>query len=107
MIECHNTETLDSLIVATMITIVHFGGDWSAPSQIVLTHLKKIESELEGKICFVTLDIYKNPYDLMNYNIIGIPTVCFFRNGKEFARLVGINPIDAYKHRIRLMDKTE
>ena len=42
----------------------------------------------------------ENPRYAMEYNVQGIPTMIFFRNGKEVDRVVGAGPKAFYKNKI-------
>ena len=75
------------------LVIIDFYADWCMPSQM----LTPILSELDKK--YNNLEVYKvNVDESQNtsvlYNITSIPTMLFFKEGKEVERKVGLDSLD-------------
>ncbi len=70
--------------------VVQFAGRWSSPSRAVTSILEKLELTKSQHALFVMIDIYEHSSASEKYGIVGIPTVCIFKNGKEVARYAGV-----------------
>lgn len=67
---------------------------WCAPCRMVEPIVKELAQEWQGKVKVVKLDADENPSLLMEYGILGIPTLMFFKGGKLQERLTGFQPKD-------------
>ena len=67
---------------------------WCAPCRMVEPIVKELAQEWQGKVKVVKLDADENPGLLMEYGILGIPTLMFFKGGKLQERLTGFMPKD-------------
>lgn len=66
------------------LAVVQFRADWCGPCRILHKHLEgDIDSlEASGKVKVATLNVDSAAEITSKYNIRGIPTVFFFRNGE-------------------------
>ena len=67
---------------------------WCGPCRMLEPVIKQIAEEWLGKVKVVKLDADENPGVLMEYGILGIPTLLFFKGGKLQERLTGFLPKD-------------
>ena len=65
---------------------------WCAPCRMIEPIIKQLAEEWRGRIKIVKLDADENPALLMQYGILGIPTLMFFKGGKLQERLTGFQP---------------
>lgn len=83
--ENFNEEVLNS----NKITIVDFYADWCGPCKMMSPIIDKIAEENEiikvGK-----LNVDEAGDIAMKYNVMSIPTIIIFKNGREFKRFVGV-----------------
>lgn len=56
--------------------------------------VKQLAAEWAGKIKIVKLDIDDNPNLTMQYQVMGVPTLMLFVNGKPSQRVTGYQPKD-------------
>jgi thioredoxin 1 len=56
--------------------------------------VEQIAQEYAGKVKVVGLDAHNNYDTASAYGIMGIPTLLFFKDGKEVGRLIGAVPKD-------------
>lgn len=77
--------------------LVAFFANWSHPSKMVIPILEEINLEMEGRVHFVQLDI-DECHDVPNqYQVAGVPTSIFFKNGQVADRLFGPVPKSKFK----------
>jgi len=70
--------------------VVDFYADWCPPCQILHPLLEEISEKYREKIKFTRVNIGESEKIAQDYNINSIPTLIFFKNGKETKRIVGL-----------------
>src|SRR5680860_35800 len=75
--------------------IVDFWAEWCGPCRLVHPELDKIQTEYEGKVKVVKLNIDENPAIAGKYGIMSIPTITLFADGVVKSQVVGARPKDA------------
>ena len=88
--ENFKSEVLDSSIPV----LVDFTAVWCGPCKMVDPIIKQLAGEWEGRVKVVKCDADQNPEVLMQYGIMGIPTVMLFKDGKMVERSSGYLPKD-------------
>jgi thioredoxin 1 len=71
--------------------LVDFWAEWCGPCHRVAPVLEDISSSRDD-IEIAKLDIDQYPSVAQNYQVMSIPTLIIFEEGKEIARLVGAQP---------------
>ena len=74
--------------------LVDFTAVWCQPCKMVDPIVKQLAQDWEGKVKVVKLDADANPNILMQYGVLGIPTLMLFRRGQVKERLTGYQPKD-------------
>lgn len=82
------------VVNSTEPVLVDVTAVWCAPCRMVEPIVKELAQEWQGKVKIVKLDADENPGLLMEYGILGIPTLLFFKGGKLQERLTGFMPKD-------------
>ena len=62
--------------------------EWCAPCQFIAPILKEIAKEYKGKLKVCKLNIDDNPKTASEYEIMAIPTLLIFKNGKLVDRII-------------------
>ncbi|GAB4426815.1 MAG: thioredoxin [Anaerolineales bacterium] len=88
--ETFQTDVLD----ATEPVLVDFGAEWCGPCKMLDPIIEQLSQEWQGKVKFVKIDADQNPNVLMQYGVMGIPTLLFFKNGEVVERVTGYQPKD-------------
>ncbi|TAH51906.1 MAG: thioredoxin [Chloroflexota bacterium] len=70
--------------------IVDFWAAWCGPCRMIAPFVEELASEYNGKALVAKLDTDANPMTPTKYGIMGIPTLIFFKDGKEVDRMVGV-----------------
>ena len=95
MTELHyvTQDTFQTEVVnSTEPVLVDVTAVWCAPCRMIEPVVKEVAAEWQGKVKVVKLDADENPGVLMEYGILGIPTLMFFKGGKLQERLTGFLP---------------
>lgn len=70
--------------------VVDFWAGWCHPCHTMVPILRDLAKEYDDRIVFAKIDVENNS-DLANqFNIKSIPTLVFFKKGKEWDRMNGI-----------------
>jgi thioredoxin 1 len=72
--------------------LVDFWAEWCGPCKMVAPVLEEIAAENQDKIDVVKLNIDENPGAARDYQIMSIPTMAVFQNGKVVKQIVGAKP---------------
>ena len=73
---------------------------WCGPCRMVAPVISELAKELQGKIAFAKLNVDENRDTSMKHQIMSIPTLLVFRNGKLVDRLIGALPKEELKQRL-------
>jgi thioredoxin 1 len=69
---------------------VDFWASWCSPCHVMTPILRNLAKEFEGRVIFAKVDVTSNRDLAEQFNITSIPTVLFFKNGKEWDRVSGV-----------------
>lgn len=72
------------------ITLVDFWSPWCGFCQRQLPIVDELNKELEGKVKIGTVNLDTNSEIARTYNIVSIPTLILFKDGKIKTRLTGL-----------------
>ena len=84
----------DEVVNATAPVLVDFSAVWCGPCKMLDPVVKQLAGEWEGKVKVVKIDADANPNILMQYSVLGIPTLLFFKGGEIKERITGYLPKD-------------
>ena len=83
-------EVLDS----SLPVLVDFTAAWCGPCKMVAPIVEQLQTEWRGKVKVVKCDADQNPNVVMQYGVMGLPTVMLFKGGKVAERVSGYQPKD-------------
>ena len=72
--------------------LVDVSAVWCGPCKMLDPIVHQLAQEWQGKVKVVKLDADENPNVLMQYGILGIPTLLLFKSGELKERLTGFLP---------------
>lgn len=70
--------------------IVDFYADWCGPCKMMSPIIDEIAKEINGKAKVGKINVDENQELAMEYQVMSIPTIIIFKDGKEYKRLVGL-----------------
>ncbi|MDP2777101.1 MAG: thioredoxin [Anaerolineales bacterium] len=82
----------DEVIGAELPVLVDFTAAWCQPCKMIEPIVKQLAGEWEGRIKVVKLDADLNPNIMMQYGVMGIPTLMLFKGGEIKERMTGFQP---------------
>jgi thioredoxin len=88
-----STQNFDSEVVKSNVPVlVDFWASWCAPCKMIAPIVEELATEYNGKLKVAKLDVDANREVAMSYNIMSIPTLLIFDNGRVADQLVGAVP---------------
>lgn len=71
------------------LVIVDFFAVWCGPCKIIAPHIRKMAESYGSAVQFMETDVDLNKEVAERYDIRGMPTFAFFKNGVEIGRILG------------------
>ncbi|NOZ69293.1 MAG: thioredoxin [Deferribacteres bacterium] len=90
----------ETVLKAQNLVMVDFWATWCGPCKIVSPVVEELAKEYEGRVLFAKVNTDENPDLASRYNIRGIPTLMFFKDGKVADQIVGAVPKAQLKSKI-------
>ena len=78
------------VINADKMVVVDFYADWCGPCKMMAPIIEEIAKELEGKAKVGKLNIDDNQKLAVEYQVMSIPTIAIFKQGKVIQSFVGV-----------------
>jgi thioredoxin 1 len=69
--------------------LVDFWATWCGPCKMIAPVLEEIATEKAGTLTVAKLDVDSNPATARDFQVVSIPTMILFKDGKPVTRIVG------------------
>ena len=89
------------VLQATLPVLLDVWAAWCGPCRMIAPVLEQLAGEQVGKLKVGKLNSDENMALAAELNIMSLPTLVVFKNGKEVTRLVGMMPKQAILSRIQ------
>lgn len=90
-------EGFEKALAGGSLMMVDFWATWCGPCQRLGPVIEQLAEDYEGQnVVIGKVDVDQEPGLAQRFGVMNIPTVIFFRDGKELERKVGAMPVDAY-----------
>ncbi len=99
---CHlNDSDFDSFLMENKDLVIDFYADWCGPCKMMGPIFEQISNELSSRVAFAKVNVDENLAISRRYDIMGVPTILYFRGGRMIDKTVGAVPKEALRQKIR------
>ncbi|MBQ8603664.1 MAG: thioredoxin [Oscillospiraceae bacterium] len=85
-------ENFEEIINGDKPVLVDFWATWCGPCKMLAPTIEQLAEELKDEIVVAKLDVDQAQDIAMKYQVMSIPTLVLFKDGKEVKRTVGFRP---------------
>uniref|UniRef100_A0A540VHL4 Thiol reductase thioredoxin n=2 Tax=Litorilinea aerophila TaxID=1204385 RepID=A0A540VHL4_9CHLR len=82
------------------LLVVDFWAEWCQPCTIMAAYVDFLAADFGQQLAVAALDVDENPETPARYQVMGLPTLLFFRRGVEVHRQVGLCDYAELKERV-------
>ncbi|MFY9177183.1 MAG: thioredoxin [Caldicoprobacterales bacterium] len=72
--------------------LVDFYADWCGPCKMISPIIDQIAREYKGKATVAKINVDENRDLALQFGVMSIPTLIFFKDGREVQRILGARP---------------
>ena len=91
-----NSESFDKALSEGKLMMVDFWAAWCGPCRMLAPMVDDLAAQYEGKAVVGKVNVDEEQELAIRYGVMSIPTVIFFKDGKEIDRKVGVMPPAAF-----------
>ena len=85
---------------ATVPCLVDFSAVWCGPCKSLAPIVEELAREYAGQVKVGKLDIDEDRETPTRYDVMAVPTLIFFKDGREQAKITGLRPKAVIKEQI-------
>ena len=84
-------DTFEKEVIESGIPVIlDFGAEWCMPCKIIEPLIDEIAKEFEGKVKIGKINVDENTGIATDLTVMNIPTLVFFKGGRETGRVIGV-----------------
>ena len=87
-----NSSEFSTLLQEDKLLVVDFYATWCGPCKKLSPTLDEVSEEFGEQVNIVKVDVDESEDLAMDYGIRSVPTVLFFKNGRQVDKFVGALP---------------
>lgn len=101
MVKQFNSNNFEQEVLkADQLVLVDFYSNWCPPCRVQAPIIEELAEEYKEKIIVGKFNVEGDIGIAQQYGIMSIPTLIFFKNGKEVQRLIGLHSKEALEREI-------
>ena len=99
-----NNENFDEVMGTNLPVVIDFWATWRGPCRIVAPIIDELAEEYDGKEVICKCDVGDDGDEVAaKYRVLNVPTILFFKDGKQVDKHVGAATKDQLKAKIEAM----
>lgn len=89
-VHVNDTDFDATVLKSDKVAVVDFWAAWCGPCRLIAPFVEELANEYGDQALIAKMDTDANPMTPTKFGIMGIPTLIFFKDGKEVDRVVGL-----------------
>ena len=89
-------ESFDKALAGPGLLVADFWAEWCGPCKMLGPVIEQLAADFDGKAVVGKINVDDEPELAQRYGILSIPTVIFFKDGKEVDKKIGVMPPQAF-----------
>ncbi len=81
--------------------LVDFWAEWCGPCKMVSPAVAQLADELQAHLKVGKMNVDENPLTTQKYQIMSIPSLKVFQNGKIIGEIIGAAPKPIIEHKLK------
>ncbi len=84
-----DAEFQEKVIDSDIPVLIDFYADWCGPCKMITPVVEQIADDYKSKLAVYKLNVDENPLVAASYQVMSIPTLLVFRDGKPVSSVIG------------------
>ena len=90
-------KSFKDIIATEPLVLVDFYTEWCGPCKMLKPILEQLHQEVGEDVKILKVDVDRNQRAAADYQIMGVPTLMLFKQGRQVWRQSGVMPLAALK----------
>ena len=100
MVDINSQNFSSEVLGSEKLVLVDFWAPWCVPCKVIAPTVEKIATEHSDRVKVAKANVDDDQDLATELSIFNIPTIVFFKRGKEHSRLIGVNTKEAIEAKI-------
>jgi thioredoxin 1 len=93
--------TFDSVVREHPAVVIDCWAEWCPPCNILAPIIEQLANDYAGRVVFGKLNVDENKNIAIKHQVMSIPTLLFFKNGKFVGREIGAVPREHIEQKLK------
>jgi len=93
-------ENFDEALKKYKVLVVDFWAAWCMPCKMIAPTIESLAKKHQGSVVFGKMDVDESQNTPAKYNIMSIPTLIIFKDGRQAEQIVGVVPEEIIEDKI-------